>query len=408
MPSEMPFPVSDGLLTRLPATFVPVLNEQLANWDQLFPAEQRPIRTSMEYLDSLPEEEFRSLLGPIFDLEAKMDLASWSEDRSRLSIQDTSRLARSPHYPQWRVEVERLFESIQRATAKAEDPARDRNKLVVNIMPAGLPMDSGQRWQRMARHGRWHQLSEPFGAGLYPLVSALAARESHLATEPIEHTWILESTTELTSFADEETVTLLSFEELEKARVHFSRKLNEIDKMLESLDQTYTDLRSDDMAKLLPAPAWDDLRLREFVRELFLSGNGAVQFCNSFVQWGASEILRRAEPQALICYFGIRDKIKPFSGLVLFEDQSRANPVPYKPDPQGSLTDIEVLGEYVHLSTMRLPNLRGRTATIFAAADSDMMLLVAPKTFPELPGMRQGPLDSGTLRGASLEWLAVA
>ena len=33
MPSEMPIPVSKGLLARLPATFVPVLNEQLANWD---------------------------------------------------------------------------------------------------------------------------------------------------------------------------------------------------------------------------------------------------------------------------------------------------------------------------------------------------------------------------------------
>lgn len=406
MPSEMSFPVSQSLLARLPATFVPVLNEQLANWGQLFPAEQRPIRTSIGYLDSLPEEEFRSLLGPIFDLEAKMDLASWSGDRSRLSIQDTSRLARSPHYPQWRVEVEKLFDNIHQATAEAEDPVRDRNKLVVNIMPAGLPVDSGQRWQRMARHGRWHQLAEPFGEVTHSLVGALAGREPHRATEPIEHTWILESATELTPFGDRETVTRLSFEELEKSRVHFSRKLNEIDKALESLDQTYTDLRSADMTKLLPASARDDLRLREFIRELFLSGNGAVQFCNSFVQWGASEILRRAEPQTLICYFGIRDKIKPFSGLVLFEDQTRANPVADQADPRGSLIDIEVLGEYVHLSAVRQPNYQGRTATIFAAADSDMILLVAPKTFPELPSVIEGPLDSGTLQDASLEWLA--
>jgi hypothetical protein len=406
LPSETTTPVSQSLLDRLPATFVPVLNEQLANWGQLFPAEQRPIRTSMEYLDALPEEQFRALLKPIFDLEAKMDLASWSGGRSRLSIQDTSRLARSPQYPQWRVEVEKLFDNIHQATTKAEDPVRDRNKLVVNIMPAGLPGDSGQRWQRMAKHGRWHQLAEPFGDWLHPLAGALAGRENHQATEPIEHTWILESVSELTPFGDRETVTLLSFEALEKTRVHFSRKLNEIDKVLESLDETYTELRSDDLTKLLPAPARDDLRLREFIRELFLSGNGAVQFCNSFVQWGASEILRRAEPQALICYFGIRDEIKPFSGLVLFEDQSAANPVPYKADPKGSLIDIEILGEYIYRTAVRLPNYRGRTATIFAAADSDMMLLVAPKTFPELPGVRQGPLDSGTLQNASLEWLA--
>lgn len=406
MPSEASIPASESLLARLPKTFVPVLNEQLANWGQLFPAEQRPIRTSMQYLDSLPEDELNFLLGPIFDLEAKMDLADWSPDRSRLTVQDTSRLARSPHYPQWRVEVEKLFESISRATAGVEDPARDRNKLVVNIMPAGLPGDSGQRWKRMARHGRWLQLAEPFGEGLDPLMDALAGRKSHKGTEPIEHTWVLQSGAELTGFRSRETVTLLSFGELERSRVHFSRKLNEIDKVLESLDQTYTDLRSVDMAELLSSPTKDDPRLREFIRELFLSGNGAVQFCTSFVQWGASEILRRAEPQALICCFGIRDKIKPFSGLVLFEDQNRANPVPDEADPEGSLIDIEVLGGYVHLSAVRRPNYKDRTATVFAAADSDMILLVAPKTFPELPGIAQGALDGAAFRNAALAWLA--
>ncbi len=408
MPSDFSIPVSEVLLDRLPSTFLPVLNAQIENWDQLFPAEQRPIRTSMKYLESLSEQEFERLLGPIFELEQKMDLASWSADRSRLSIQDTSRLARSPHYPQWRVEVETLFEKIHQATAREEDPARDRNKLVVNIMPAGLPLASGQPWQRMAKHGRWHELSEPFGKGIHQLAEALASRESRRTVEPVEHTWILQSGTELTGFADRETVTLLSFEELEKCRVHFSRKLNEIDKVLESLDATYTDLRSVDMRRLLPAPVRNDLRLREFVRELFLSGNGAVQFCNSFVQWGASEILRRAAPQALICHFGIRDKIKPFSGLVLFEDQVRANPVPDEADPQGSLIDIEILGEYVHLSAMRLPAYEGRTATVFATADSEMMLLAAPKTFPELPGLLDGPLELGTLEDASLEWLHTA
>jgi hypothetical protein len=128
-----------------------------------------------------------------------------------------------------------------------------------------------------------------------------------------------------------------------------------IEKDLRSADETFDGLRHMKIDDLL-GPALDrDARLREFIRGVFLSGNGAVLFNNSFIQWGAAEVLRRVQPQVLVCCFGIRQKLKPYSSLVLFEDQDRANPVPNALDPSGSLTDIQLLCDYVHLSAEGWP-----------------------------------------------------
>ena len=146
----------------------------------------------------------------------------------------------------------------------------------------------------------------------------------------------------------------------------------------------------------------NDKRIREFIRALFLSGNGAVLFNNSFIQWGASELLRRAQPQVLVCCFGIRQKLKPFSSLVLFEDQNRANPVKDELDPAGSLIDIQLLCDYVHLTTQRLSNYEGRTLHLLAAADSDLVLLLTPSNFPALPGRE---MSVAALRDHAVRWL---
>ena len=47
-----------------------------------------------------------------------------------------------------------------------------------------------------------------------------------------------------------------------------------------------------DVTPWCPREVVADPALREFVRTLYLSGNGAVIFGNSFVEWAASEALR--------------------------------------------------------------------------------------------------------------------
>jgi len=151
-----------------------------------------------------------------------------------------------------------------------------------------------------------------------------------------------------------------------------------------------------DIGRLLGKPVGTSPRVREFVRALFLSGNGSLVFNNSFVQWGASQALKRVQPQALLACFGIRPKLKPFSSVVLFEDQSRSNPVPDEDDPAGSLVDGLELAQYVYLSAQGLAGL-----TLMAACDLDRLLVLGPRP----PKPASGALTADELTAFAHGWL---
>jgi hypothetical protein len=175
--------------------------------------------------------------------------------------------------------------------------------------------------------------------------------------------------------------------------------LNNIRRDLRSVDDTNQDLKRLDIGKYV-GPAIDSRpRVREFVRGLLLSGNGSLVFPNSFVQWGASEALRRAQPQVLLASFGMRQKLKPFSSTVLFEDQHRSNPTPDEDDPAGSLVDAMMLAQYVHLASQRVSAYEGHTLTLLAASGVPRVLL--------LGNMRSstGPLTADGLARLALAWL---
>lgn len=382
MPSSRTQPAVDkSLIERLPKSFAPLLNEQLQHWSELFPAEQRPIEATLRYLGRMPEAELQTLLRPINELERRMELPQWTSASDRLSIEETSMLARSPLYPEWRAEVETFYRQVTEAIDETGNLSLRR--LLVLVLPPGVPIEEQPLWKQVAREGSWVQLDRPYGEVEGRLLDALTGRPSPPGVEEIEHTWLLDAGETPAAKDGPRTLTTLSWTQLGRARDHYRRKLNEIDKDLRSADSTYQELLRFDIARLMPVRTGGDARLREFVRQLFLSGNGSVVFNNSFVQWGASEALRRAQPQAMLCHFGIRPKLKPFSSLVLFEDQNAANPVPDEPDPAGSLVDAEVLARYVYLTTGRLPAYQNRTITLFAGAASDLVLWVAPKGAPK-------------------------
>jgi hypothetical protein len=136
-----------------------------------------------------------------------------------------------------------------------------------------------------------------------------------------------------------------------------------------------------------------------------LSGNGSLVFNNSFVQWGASEALRRAQPQFLLAGFGIRPKLKPFSSAVLFEDQHRANPVADADDPSGSLIDAEMLAQYVHLSAQRVDAYAQHGLTLFTCPELSRVLAVGSKEALSIFDQVNGPLDPGQLSSLLLHWL---
>ncbi len=384
------------LIRRLPATFAPALNDQFRQWNLLFPAEQRQIRAQLDWLSQLPRDQFDHLFAHLFDIESRMALPRWDPNTAGLSVRDSGILARSPLYPQWRTEVEKVFARIDQSAIPSAGLG-SLPRLVVCVLPPGIPLAGQSLWPDLEQDGVWLPAGRPFGEILPALLAAVADRVCPQALETVERTWVFESHTRFFGMAGAD---VLSWDSLEPVRRDFLRRLNAVQRDLRSVDQTNEDLKRADITRLVGPELAANPRLREFLRTLFLSGNGSLVFGNSFVQWGASEAFRRAQPQVLIACFGIRKKLKPFSSLVLFEDQSRSNPVPDEDDPAGSLVDAAMLSQYVYLGARRVACYEAHAVTLMAACDSDRVLILPPRgsRFPDLPS----PHD---LIALSLRWL---
>lgn len=386
------------LIRRLPATFGPALNDQFRQWNFLFPAEQRQLRAQLDWLSGLPRDQFDRLFAPMADLEKRMALPRSDSSTAGFSVREVGILARSPLYPQWRTEVERVFSRIDEATAPSA-ALQNLPRLVVCVLPPGVPPKDQPLWQDLGKDGSWLVVDRPFGERLPAFVEAIAHRAFPAALEEVERTWVFESDTRLSGVAG---VSALSWDALGPLRREFLRRLNAVQRDLRSVDQTNEELKRTDISRLLTPAIATDPRVREFIRTLFLSGNGSLLFGSSFVEWGASEALRRAQPQVLIASFGLRKKLKPFSSVVLFEDQSRSNPVPDEDDPAGSWVDAAMLAQYVYLSAQRVACYPGHTVTIMAAFDSDRVLVLAPQA----AGFQNSPSARIDLTAIALRWLS--
>src|SRR5450759_3279795 len=283
------------LIRRLPATFGPALNDQFRQWKLLFPAEQRQLRAQVDWLSSLARDQFDQLFAPLLDIEKRMALPRLDSSTAGLSVRDVGILARSPLYPRWRAEVERVFGQIDDATAPATR-LQSVPRLLVCVLPPGIPPKDQPLWPRLSKDGSWLVLDRVFGETLPTFVGAIAKRACPAALEEVERTWVFESDARLSGVSG---AIALSWDALSPLRREFLRRLNAVQRDLRSVDQTSEDLKRADINRLLAPAMAANPRVREFVRTLFLSGNGSLLFGNSFVEWGASEALRRAQPQVL-------------------------------------------------------------------------------------------------------------
>ena len=116
--------------------------------------------------------------------------------------------------------------------------------------------------------------------------------------------------------------------------------------------------------------------VQAFVRDLFLTGNGTLFVNNTFVEWAAVQAIRRAEPRLLVARYGVRDKMKPFSSLLLFSQPRASDQIPEIEDPVGSFIDVEQLSHYVWLNAEKSPAYRQRTLHLLLAEGIDEMLAI--------------------------------
>ena len=424
LPEKLQEALDKGLLKRLPVTFQPVTRQQLREWDTLFPYERQSILRLLLYLASLNEQQFAELFREVVQLEEKMGVRGWQFSTEEQTILNASLLARSRYYQEWRRAVQKVFDAAEQHAEVQNSGATAGNRLILMIMPQVLPLERAKIWERWQGVGRPVRLelamSRETQSAADVLLGAGGAGEGGRLLEVVSRrpnasatdTWVVDAGSKLVECALRQepsgtsapAATLLSNERLTTLRQNFSRQVNSIRKDLADADAVYDRLRKADIAGWCPPEVARVPVIREFLRSLYLSGNGALIFSNSFVEWSASEAFRRARPAFVMAQFGVRSKPKPFTSVAVFDNPDEVNPLPAVDDLPGSALDAQVLALYVWLAASRYDEYRRNTACLCIAESLSEAYVVAP---PEFSLWHEAePVSLDRLRANLAHWLA--
>jgi hypothetical protein len=418
-PETLQEALNQGVLKRLPLTFLPFVNEQLHQWEFLFPNERRSVERLLIYVARLSQQGSVALFRDVVDLENKMGVHHWQFSTSEQTILNSSQLAKSPYFQQWRRAVQAVFDAADRDAQNTTSSVKDANRLILVDIPPALPLTAATIWQRWQGLGRTINLdletttrrqgalelllagrASP-GGGSDGLLSAARARPNATPAD----TWIIDAGKDIVEpLVNHATGTvLLSYARLDPYRENFSHEMNTMRKDLADADAVFDRLRQVDVSKWCPPEVGSDPAVREFVRSVFLSGNGAVIFGNSFVEWASSEAFRRARPSFLAARFGVRSRPKPFTGVAVFENPDQVNPLPAVDDFEGSAIDAQMLALYVWLAAARFEEYQRSTVCVCLAESISQAYILAPPEFTLSDAAE--PVSLNRLNGALHDWI---
>ena len=322
-PENLQAALDSGVVKRLPLTFLPFVNQQLREWDHLFPNERQSVERLLVYVQSLSPEQSAELFRNVVDLEEKMGVRRWQFSTSEQTIQNSSLLASSSYFQEWRRAVQAVFDAADaHALEKSGGERKPANRLVLLDIPLPLHVDAENAWRRWNGVGKPLKLDlavpdpsqSPFefllagDAGSPHGASAgLLEAARNRAGQVTADTWVVDGAKSIpdsilvcASSPGVATPVILNYGRLDPLRQDFSHEMNTMRKDLADADAVLDRLRKVDVASKCPPEVAADAAIREFVRALYLSGNGAVIFSNSFVEWAASEAFRRARPSVPI------------------------------------------------------------------------------------------------------------
>jgi hypothetical protein len=381
--------IDKGLFDRIPATFSTFFFDQIKDWETLFPAERAYFERLFTLFDKLGEEEFSELFTPLREVERKMGVNEKTWPRRTFTLDQVDFLNRNAHYAEWRGIITNIFARVD-PVLEADVARRGKPRVSVVISPGELPVGPDRLWTRLK--GRRVALEEALDPAVHlkPLLEA---------PQPVPYDrWVVQTGSDLPV---PEGVVSLSYEALSAYRQRLTEQVQTVveKEQLRGPRELGARLRK---MKLLPGEGKlaSDPILAEFTRAVLLAGNGTLLINNTFVEWATVQAVRRARPSLMLTHFGIRNKMKPFSSLLIYADPETANPIPTQIDTLGTYVDLELLYLYVWQEFEKHAEYKRNTVHLFVAAGMDEVLVIAPPDF-QLPAK----VLPGALAKACLDWL---
>ncbi len=388
--------VDSGLFDRLPATFAIYSLDRIKDWNKLFPAEQGYFERLFGLLARSSAEAVEELFAALREVERKMDIGGGIWETRKFTLEHVDFLQRSRHLAEWRAAIAGIFAKID--PILDSEVARSGNpRLVVVVSPAELPMGPDRMWMRIRNRGRLLRLTlaedAPLQDYLARLLSGapLAQRAPSLFDLYGEQraqgqfdAWVVEASDPILRLAQSfDGWTGLSFERMADLREVLMREVNELvtQEKIPGPRQLGERLQRMNPGALRRAAGRDPV-MQDFLQSVLLNGNGTLLINNTFVEWTALQAIRRARPSLLLGSFGIRNKVKPFSSLLIYSDQEDTNPIPTQADMLGSYVDLEVFYQYIWQECEKYAEFRRNTAYLFIGVGMDALFAIAPADFP--------------------------
>ena len=409
--------IDKGLLNRIPVSFSAFYLDQMKEWDLLFPAEHEYYERLFGLLDRSPADAVDQLFAPLREVEQRMGVNEKNFPKGEFTLAQVDFLNRNPHYSEWRAAVSAVFAQLD-PVLDADVARSGHARLVVVVAPSQLPVDPSRMWTRLQAHGKRVPLEVPENVDAFlPLLLTGAAAGERASTlgerfmagrggSPYT-SWVVEAGSALSKLGRSPAATVkYSYDALANYR---KRLMSEVQSVVQAEAVPGPRQLSARLKQMKILASEGDLAhdpvLAEFARAILLSGNGTLLVNNTFVEWATVQAVRRARPSVVTVAFGIRNKVKPFSSLLIYADQDTSNPIPSQMDTLGSYVDIEILQQYVWQEFGKYPEYRNNTAFLFAGEGMEEMLVIAPPDFPLLSA--SGPRKLPAVFSQCKDWLGV-
>jgi hypothetical protein len=404
--------ISPSLLEALPVSFSSFCLDRMKDWDLLFPAERGYFERLFALLARSGDTPI--LFAPLREIERKMGVNDKTFPKGQFTLEQVDFLNRNSYYAEWRAAIAQIFARLD-PVLDAEVVRTGHSRLVIVIAPAQLPASPDRMWTRLAAHGQRVALDTPEDAGDFIPLLLTGARGAPTIAESFSTSrkggpytsWIVEAGADVARMAREPSPAVkCSYELLEPYRKRLMKEVQAVVDTKEIPGPRQLSARLKQM-KILASEgevARDPI-LAEFARAILLSGNGTLLINNTFVEWATVQAVRRARPSVVIAGFGIRNKVKPFSSLLIYADQETANPIPSQMDVLGSYVDLEIFYQYIWQEFQKYPEYRNNTACLFVADGMEEMLAIGPPDFPVLSA--GGPLKLAALHSQLKDWLGI-
>jgi hypothetical protein len=373
------------LLRTLPSAFIPLLLQQIEEYDWRFPAERREITGQLAYLEALAPEQRRAALAGF----SRLRLPPHWTGRQVTSApgeyaEELSSYLWATHQMDAFREASSAYMASYRATASDRELAPHR--LGIAVIGQGVEQNSYPLFRKLGRHGTYFNNVEPAN-GLRILLDAVVSRS--MARQDAFAHWYVEGGLPDQRATAAPPLLVVSYERLGPARRALLAKLDQQIRAgiagPEPLLRVLHKLRPEELG--LPGEA-DQSVLSHFVASLLIAGAGTQIFSTTFVQWTVRELWRRAQPLTILARFTSRQRERPMNELLAGE------PSTPQLDPMGSLIDADMGAFYMWLNQQRLPGAKKSSFLVWFEGHNQALVVS--------PGL---PANTASKQSVDMHWL---